>query len=52
VFGIIYASSLHAAGRNVAMFSNVTVHVEATKVVEIRSVSYDYGPPPRLPVSR
>jgi len=52
VFGIIYASSLRAAGRNVAMFSNVTLHVEFTKVVEIRSVSYDYGPPAGPAVSR
>ena len=46
VFGVIYESSLRAKGQNVALFADVSLDVEATKVIEIRSVSYAYGPPP------
>lgn len=44
VMGILYNSALRANGQNVAIFSSLTVDVTATRLVEIRGVSYSYGP--------
>jgi RES domain-containing protein len=45
VVGILYESSLRARGRNVAIFSTLTLNAERTKLVDIYAVSHSYGPP-------
>ena len=45
VAGLLYQSALRRDGRNVALFSDIELGIEAVKLYEVNSVSYTYGPP-------
>jgi hypothetical protein len=45
VLGVMYASSLREGGKNVAIFSTLSLHATSTKLVEINAVSYSYRAP-------
>jgi len=48
VIGLLYGSSLRANGCNVAIFSTMAFVEATTKLVDVYSVSYSYGPPPSM----
>jgi len=46
--GLLYDSSLRQSGSNLAIFATLTFVEAKTKLVDVYSVSYGYGPPPAM----